>query len=285
MTADALPRRGARSGAAWSSHARRGATWSSRARRALVATALALPACVLALPSFDTVRAAHRPSDLALLDRHGAPLQTVRIDASQRRGPWLALADMSPALREALLLSEDRRFWEHGGVDWRALAAGAWAAAWNTRTRGASTLTMQLAALLDGGLARPEGGRSLGGKLAQMSSAQQLEAHWTKAQILEAYLNMVPLRGELVGVAAAADQLFGKHASGLDRIEAAVLAALVRAPNAAAAAVARRACDILQAQREACAPLDTAVAQALARPSGPWRVLGGEALAPLEVRP
>ncbi|MDE2614885.1 MAG: penicillin-binding protein 1C, partial [Burkholderiales bacterium] len=188
--------------------------------------------------------------------------------------------DVSPALREALLLSEDRRFWEHGGIDWRALAAGAWAAAWNTRTRGASTLTMQLAALLDAGLARPEGGRSLGGKLAQMAAAQQLEARWTKAQILEAYLNEVPLRGELVGVAAASDQLFGKHASGLDRIEAAVLAALVRAPNAAAAQVERRACDILRAQREACAPLASSVAQAFARPAGPWRVLGGEALAP-----
>ncbi|MDE2614402.1 MAG: transglycosylase domain-containing protein, partial [Burkholderiales bacterium] len=138
---------------------------------ALVQPALAQPASDSAVPSFDAVRAAHRASDVALLDRHGTPLQTLRVDATRRRGPWLALADVSPALREALLLSEDRRFWEHGGVDWRALAAGAWAAAWNTRTRGASTLTMQLAALLDAGLARPEGGRSLGGKLAQMAAA------------------------------------------------------------------------------------------------------------------
>ena len=133
-----------------------------------------------------------------------------------RRGPWLTLADISPALREAIVLSEDRRFWAHGGVDWRALAAGAWATAWNARTRGASTLTMQLAGLLDDDLARPAGGRSVGQKLTQMRRAQQLEDGWSKTQILEAYLNRVPLRGELVGVAAASQVLFGKHASGLD---------------------------------------------------------------------
>jgi len=65
--------------------------------------------------------------DVPLLDRFGAVLQTVRFDDTVRRGPWLTLADISPALREAIVLSEDRRFWAHGGVDWRALAAGAWA--------------------------------------------------------------------------------------------------------------------------------------------------------------
>jgi penicillin-binding protein 1C len=94
-----------------------------------------------ALPSFDQVRAAHAPSDVPLLDRHGQVLQMLRVDATVRRGPWLGLADMSPALRQALVLSEDRRFWDHGGVDWRALAGGAWATAWNHKTRGASTLT------------------------------------------------------------------------------------------------------------------------------------------------
>ena len=233
-----------------------------------------------ALPVFDAVRAAHRPSDRVLLDRHGTPVQTLRVDATRRSGPWVALADVSPALREALLLSEDRRFWAHGGVDWRALAAGAWAAAWDTRTRGASTLTMQLAALLERDLARPRGGRSLTDKLAQMRAAEALEARWSKTQILEAYLNEVPLRGELVGVAAAADQLFGKHASGLDAIESAVLAALVRAPNADAAAVQRRACAILREQRRGCTALAITIGQAFARTPGPWRALGGEALAP-----
>jgi len=243
--------------------------------------AVTLPAA--AVQSFDAVRAAHAPSDIALLARDGTPLQHVRINSSVRRGPWLALTDVSPALRHALVLSEDRRFFEHSGVDWQALAASAWANAWNQRTRGASTLTMQLAGLLDQDLARPAGGRSVGTKVSQIVRARELESTWSKLQILEAYLNHVPLRGELVGVAAASQQLFGKHASGLDALEGTVLAVMVRAPNANAAALERRACDVLRltasmataAQR--CDGLATTIAQALARRPGP---ASGESLAP-----
>ena len=248
-------------------------------RTTLAALALAVSALqpARALPSFDAVRAAHAPSDIPLLSRHGEPLQQVRIDHRVRRGPWLALAEVSPALRHALVLSEDRRFWDHGGVDWRAVAASAYANAWNQQTRGASTLTMQLAGLLDEELARPVGGRSMVTKVSQMARARGLEAQWSKAQILEAYLNRVPLRGELVGVAAASHQLFGKQASGLDSIEAALLAAMVRAPNAQPAVLERRACEVRQQQAQRCEGLATAVEQALARRPGP---AAGESLAP-----
>ena len=242
---------------------------------ALVLAAVMMPAW--ALPDFAAVKAAHQPSDGVLLDRQGVPLQTLRIDFSARRGPWVALDDLSPALREAIVLSEDRRFWAHAGVDWPALAAGAWASAWNTRSRGASTLTMQLAGLLDDQAARPAGGRGIGDKLAQIGAAGGLEKHWRKTEILEAYLNRVPLRGELVGVPAAAQMMFGKHPSGLDADEAAVLAVLVRAPNADAALVTRRACALRAQQRSDCVGLDGLVARAFVRRAGPWP---GEALAP-----
>ena len=247
--------------------------------------AVTLPAA--AVPSFDTVRAAHAPSDIPLLARDGTPLQAVRINSSLRRGPWLALTEVSPALRHALVLSEDRRFFEHSGVDWQALAASAWANALNNasnkRTRGASTLTMQLAGLLDEDLARPAGGRSVGTKVSQIVRARELESTWSKSQILEAYLNHVPLRGELVGVAAASHQLFGKHASGLDVLEGTVLAVMVRAPNANAAALERRACEVLRLMPPVspaswrCDGLATTIAQALARRPGP---ASGETLAP-----
>ena len=98
------------------------------------AGALALcTASAFALPSFEAVRAAHAPSDLPLLARDGTPLSVVRVDSRVRRGPWLTLADISPALRQAIVYSEDRRFWEHGGVDWRAVAASTWANAWVDR--------------------------------------------------------------------------------------------------------------------------------------------------------
>jgi penicillin-binding protein 1C len=247
---------------------------------AAFALLLVAAASARAVPGFEAVRAAHATSDLPLLDRHGAVLQTVRLDDTVRRGPWVKLADISPALRDAIVLSEDRRFWAHGGVDWRALAAGAWATAWDSRTRGASTLTMQLAGLLDDELARPAGGRSVGQKLTQMHRARLLESGWSKTQILEAYLNRVPLRGELVGVAAASNVLFGKHASGLDAVEAALLASMVRGPNAGAPVLERRACEVLRQQQLDCAGLGITLAQALARRPGPLLQAQGEALAP-----
>ncbi len=247
--------------------------------RLLLAMALLLAGTspAWALPGFAEYRAAHQPSDVVLLDRHGAPVQTVRVDFRARRGPWVALDELSPALREAIVLGEDRRFWEHAGVDWPALASSAWANAWNTRSRGASTVTMQLAGLLDAGAARPAGGRDVARKLTQIVLASELEQRWRKSEILEAYLNRVPLRGELVGVPAAAQALFGKHPSGLDATESAVLAALVRAPNAAQADVARRACALLALQERDCTGVAWRVEQAFARPPGPWP---GEALAP-----
>ena len=88
-------------------------------------------------------------------------------------------------------------------------------------------------------------------KLGQAVTATQLEASWRKDQILEGYLNLVPFRGEIVGIDALARTLFGKAAHGLDEREAAVAAALVRAPNAAPARVAQRACGVLRAMHTA----------------------------------
>ncbi|MGV8805468.1 MAG: penicillin-binding protein 1C [Polaromonas sp.] len=225
----------------------------------------ALPACATA--TFEQIKQDFRPSDALVLDRHGEVIQRVRLDSAVRRGQWVALADMSPALRTALVLSEDQRFYAHSGVDWRAVSSAAWGNLWNTRTRGASTLSMQLAGLLDEDLRAGGGGnrgRSLGQKIGQAVSSQVLEAHWRKDQILEAYLNLVPFRGELVGVDALSRTLFGKAASGLDEREAAVAAALVRAPNARAALVAQRACGVLRLMRPAPAPEPQPDCEALA---------------------
>ncbi|ULX55541.1 penicillin-binding protein 1C [Cupriavidus taiwanensis] len=223
-------------------------------RLALVAmaTALAWPAPAAALPAFAQVRADWRSADVVVLDRHGEPVGRVRDDFRARRGDWVALADTSPALRTAIVLSEDRRFYAHSGVDWHGVAAAAWANLWNTRTRGASTLTMQLAGLLDQDLRRsgaPGQGRSLTQKLGQAAGAAVLERSWSKDQILEAYLNLVPFRGELVGLSAMSQVLFGKFPEGLDARESALAVALVRAPNARAAQVASRACGILREMR------------------------------------
>ena len=221
-----------------------------------------------ALPTFAQVQAQWRSSDWLLLSRDGVPLQRTRIDMRERRGDWVALADVSPALREAIVVSEDKRFYEHSGVDWHGAAAAAWANLWNTRTRGASTVTMQLTGLLNDG---PEhsGRRSIAQKAEQAVSALWLERSWRKDQILEAYLNLVPFRGETIGLSALSLTLFGKAPSGLDEREAAVAAALIRSPNAPYMKVSARACRILRDMNapQRCDNLASYVQLAFARPA------------------
>ena len=141
---------------------------------------LAAAAQAQAIPGFDAVRADFHPSETVLLDRAGQPIHRLRTDARVRRGQWVALQGISPALRQALVLSEDKRFYEHSGVDWRAVSSAAWANLWNQRTRGASTLTMQLAGLLDEDSQR-RGRRSFFGKISQSTAALRLERHWGRA--------------------------------------------------------------------------------------------------------
>ena len=205
--------------------------------------AAALPAH--AIPSFSQVKQEFASSESILLDRDGVELHRLRTNPNIRRGQWVALEDISPALQTAMVFSEDKRFYEHSGVDWKAVSAAAWGNLWNEKTRGASTLSMQLVGLVNEDLRRGQQRRTLLQKFGQAVSAQKLDAQWGKSEILEAYLNLVPFRGEIVGIDALSRTLFGKAAHGLNAREAAIAAALVRAPNATPPAVAQRACGLL----------------------------------------
>ena len=220
----------------------------------------------MVLPAFDEVRANHQASTGILLDRYGQPISELNVGASVRRLEWTSLRTLAPAMQEMLLVAEDRRFYQHSGVDWRAFVAALWQNLWYDHKRGASTLSMQLAGLLDPALhpTREEGGRrTLVQKWDQTFAAQALEARWSKEQILEAYLNLVHFRGNLQGIAAASWGLFQKLPSELKRPEAAILAALLRAPNARPALVERRACELLQrvGARIECASMRLALAK------------------------
>lgn len=225
---------------------------------------LCVPVGSWALPTPQEVRSSFQPSETYILSREGQVLQRLRTDKQVRRGDWVALNQVSPALRLALLVSEDQRFYAHSGVDWKAVSAVAWGNLWNSKTRGASTITMQLAGLLDEDWRASNSGRSLGQKLGQALAATQLERRWRKDQILEAYLNLLPFKGELVGIDALSRTLFGKAAHGLDDVEASITAALVRGPNASAAVVAQRACGVWQAlvrQQMVVAPVECTAVQ------------------------
>ncbi|MEO8849099.1 MAG: penicillin-binding protein 1C [Casimicrobiaceae bacterium] len=216
---------------------------------ALAAFAATIACASMPPPDFAGVRAAHRASDAVLLDRRGTPLQSLRIDVRTRSLGWIALPDVSPSIAAALVAGEDRHFFEHHGVDWSGLAAAAvdsaLRASQGASARGGSTLSMQLAAMLDPALGTG-GHRSLAQKWGQAEAALALEQRWSKQQILEAYLNLATFRGESIGIGAAARTLFGKDASGIDADEAAILVALLRAPAAPADTVARRACAIIR---------------------------------------
>lgn len=231
--------------------------------------ALLMPTAASAVPSFNEVQRDFLPSEASLLDRNGELLQRMRVNMDERKLSWVKLEDVSPALRHALVASEDRRFYQHSGIDWSAVAASAWGNLWNTKTRGASTITMQLAGLIYDDLRRKSGARSLTQKVSQAWIAQSLERNWRKDQILEAYLNLVAFRGELVGVHALSRVMFGKHPSGLDQGEAAIAVALIRAPNASPRRVTERACAILKEEgaSEQCSGMDGRTELALARVS------------------
>jgi penicillin-binding protein 1C len=194
------------------------------------------------IPGLEQVRMHWHPSDAQLLDRHGEPIHEVRIDRHGRRLAWTKFDDISPALIKAVIRSEDHRFLRHHGVDCLALAGSIRSHLMARRGRGgASTITMQLAALLDPRAIPGGHRRGLWQKLIQIKTALAIERQWSKRQILEAYLNLVTYRGELQGVAAAARVMFGKQPQGIDSAEAVVLAALLKAPNARRDALVRRA--------------------------------------------
>jgi penicillin-binding protein 1C len=241
---------------------------------ALVAGARRAP---FAVPDFARLRGEARSSEVRFLDRRGELVHELRGDLSGRRLEWVPLAEISPVFVDTVVRIEDRRFLTHGGVDWLAALGAAGGALSGRGARGASTLTMQLATLLDPAPPAPRG--SFARKLRQARAALAIERRYTKDQILEAYLNRVAFRGELRGIAAAARGLFRADPHGLDPAQSLVLAALLRAPSASAEDVAARACRLaaLAPQPVTCETARAAARTALAEPP---RIEARIALAP-----
>jgi penicillin-binding protein 1C len=220
------------------------------------------------VPSFDKARDSYRKSDALLLDRHGVAIHELRTDFEGRKLDWVALDEISPALIRAVIQSEDRRFYTHGGADPKAFCGAFIRNLFKSEKRGASTITMQLASIINTS-ARPQSGRRTAKqKWRQVRAAWQIESAWSKQEILEAYLNLVTFRGELQGIAAASRGLFRKEPSGLTENESLILAVLIRSPNASRERVAKRARFLaisLRATTES-AELETLVAASLNTP-------------------
>jgi penicillin-binding protein 1C len=168
---------------------------------------------------------------LVVLAEDGTPLRSwPSADGSLRQPVTVDAA--SPRYVEALLHYEDRWFYGHPGVNPLALlrAAGQWMRHGRI-VSGGSTLTMQVARILEPPPAAPRGSRSLRAKLRQMARALQLEAHLSKREILTLYLNHAPMGGQVEGVEMASRAYLGKPARELSHAEAALLVALPQTPS------------------------------------------------------
>jgi penicillin-binding protein 1C len=156
----------------------------------------------------------------------GGELMRLTLAADQQYRSWTPLDRISPQLVEAVLLYEDRAFYWHPGFNPYALARSALASATNARKQGGSTLTMQLARRL-----YDIDSRSVAGKLTQIGAAVWLELRYSKAEILEAYLNLAPYGGNIEGVGAASLIYLRKPAAHLTLPEAVALAVVPQNPR------------------------------------------------------
>ena len=165
-------------------------------------------------------------TSVEVLDRHGDLLRAYTV----ADGRWrLALPPdkVDPNYIAMLLAYEDKRFYQHSGVDAWSLVRAGLQAVWNGRVvSGGSTLTMQVARLLE-----ESGTGQVAGKLRQMRVALALERRLTKAQILQLYLQLAPFGGNLEGVRAASISYFGKEPLRLTPAEAALLVAIPQSPE------------------------------------------------------
>ncbi len=199
-----------------------------------------------ALPTYSEVRQASVKSDSLLLDRHGEIIHELRVNPDFRQLDWTPLQNISPAMKEAVIQAEDKRFYEHSGVDYQSIGGAILHGFTSTSLRGASTITMQLVSMLEREIQPTQGRRSLWQKARQVLAAWKMEKSWSKDKILEAYLNLIFFRGELRGVASASRGFFGKDPHGLDRAEALILASLIRFPEASSTGVTHRAVHLGQ---------------------------------------
>lgn len=202
--------------------------WRRRLTQAaggLLLTAAALAGVAVGLDRAFPLDLSRLSPSAVVEDRHGQMLRAFQTKDQQWRLATRPI-DVSESYLKLLYAVEDKRFLSHHGVDPLALIRAAFQVATHGRiVSGGSTLTMQAVRLLE---PRP---RTLRSKLIEMGRALQLEAHMSKQEILQIYLTLTPMGGNLEGVRAGSLAWFGKEPRGLSDAEAALLVALPQAPR------------------------------------------------------
>jgi penicillin-binding protein 1C len=168
-----------------------------------------------------------RAVSTTIVDRNGKLLRAYAMADGRWRLPVDAKKDVDPTYLKLLLAYEDQRFYDHHGVDPRALMRAAFQfVTCGHIVSGGSTITMQLARLIE-----PRQRRSLHFKLHQIVRALEIEPTMSKDQILDLYLTLAPYGGNLEGIRAASIAYFGKEPKRLSLAEAALLVALPQSPE------------------------------------------------------
>ena len=192
-------------------------------------------------PTPREIQAYHPDEGGRIFDRAGRLMGRLAIV----RRVNIPISQVPVHVRQAFVAAEDRRFYKHGGVDWRGFVRASVRNAKSLGVReGFSTITMQAAR--NSFVVSQYKNRSLPKKLIEMRVAKLMERSLSKDQILQLYLNAIYLGNGVYGVEAASRDLFGKSVSRLTVTEGAMLAALPKAPSAytprrnLARAVARR---------------------------------------------
>jgi penicillin-binding protein 1C len=210
-------------------HLRRLIVANARGSRVLVVCVLVVVAVTIALVWWLPLPSELQKSPagtLTLLDCRGREIAELSSPEARTQFP-LSLDQMGPWLPQVTVALEDRRFYQHRGIDWRATLA---ACMRNVRSghivSGASTITQQLVKLT-----RSRQGRSWCGKLYEAIVAWKLERRWSKERILNEYLNRSSYGNRRIGPEAAAHAYFGKPARDLTLGEAIFLAGLPQAPT------------------------------------------------------
>lgn len=160
-------------------------------------------------------------------DENGMEVELQRIASEQNR-IWVDYEDISPNLIHAVIATEDKRFYEHQGVDWRrtVFSLGADVLNLSRAGEGGSTITQQLIKNVT-----HDDEVSWERKLREIFRALSLEQKYTKTDIIESYLNNIGWGGMNYGVGAASQAYFGKEAKDLDIAEAAILASMIKNPS------------------------------------------------------
>jgi penicillin-binding protein 1A len=160
-------------------------------------------------------------------DKDGNTVELKKISRNADRIP-IDITEVPQFVQDAFVYIEDERFYEHDGVDWKRTFGAflnEFLSMWGSR-QGGSTITQQLVKNVTN-----DDIEDFQRKLREIFRASKLEEYYTKADILEAYLNIVGMGGSTSGLEAASIKYFGKHCWELDLAEAACLAAIPKNPN------------------------------------------------------